>query len=47
MSLGQDEAFETSQKYKEGKFILEREKILETENHLSECYNLHDSDDNL
>lgn len=44
--ISQDEAFEKSQKYKEGKFILEREKIFETDNHLTDCYSLlHDSED--
>mmetsp|Transcript_34531 Transcript_34531/g.97839 ORF Transcript_34531/g.97839 Transcript_34531/m.97839 type:complete len:128 (+) Transcript_34531:626-1009(+) len=35
-----DEAFEKSQKYKEGKFILEREKIVERESHLGDCFSL-------
>jgi len=42
----QDEAFEQSQKYKEGKFILERDKILECHSPISDCqHTLDDSDD--
>ena len=40
LSCHQDEAFEKGQKYKEGKFILEREKIVETESHLTDCVSL-------
>uniref|UniRef100_A0A061SHD5 Protein yippee-like n=1 Tax=Tetraselmis sp. GSL018 TaxID=582737 RepID=A0A061SHD5_9CHLO len=41
-----DEAFEQSQKYKEGKFILERDKILECHSPISDCqHTLDDSDD--
>ena len=45
----QEQAYEESQKYKEGKFILEREKIVEIEGKLGpDCFAMrsyHDSDD--
>lgn len=45
----QDAAHEKSQKYKEGKFILEREKIMETRTNSVDCYRmfLDDTDDDI
>mmetsp|Transcript_36348 Transcript_36348/g.92871 ORF Transcript_36348/g.92871 Transcript_36348/m.92871 type:complete len:128 (-) Transcript_36348:173-556(-) len=44
-----DAAHEKSQKYKEGKFILEREKIMETRTNSVDCYRmfLDDTDDDI